>query len=290
MKPKFPTKYIAFTQYFSSSHPAVDIPNKVTVNGTKYDNRPVYMTYDAKVITNAWASDYGYYTEYEYYIDGNRYVVGDGHFDKKSSLVVGQTYPQGTFISNMGNSGKSTAVHDHHRLSKNGTRVDPLKYEYVYPDQIVGSLEKAKLMYYTPEPTPPTPTPSGDAQIRYIQTRLNERYGAGLVVDGIYGSATKKALIKALQHELNIQYGAGLVEDGIFGTRTKNACPILRQGANGWITWNVQCMLYCRGFNPGVLDGIFGNSMKNAVVSFQKSNGLSAEGIVGKNTYSKLYS
>ena len=87
MKPKFPTKYIAFTQYFSSSHPAVDIPNKVTVDGTKYDNRPVYMTYDAKVITNTWASDYGWYVEYEYYINGDRYVVGDGHFDSKSKSI-----------------------------------------------------------------------------------------------------------------------------------------------------------------------------------------------------------
>ena len=209
MKPKFPTKYIAFTQYFSSSHPAVDIPNKVTVNGTKYDNRPVYMTYDAKVITNAWASDYGYYTEYEYYIDGNRYVVGDGHFDKKSSLVVGQTYPQGTFISNMGNSGKSTAVHDHHRLSKNGTRVDPLKYEYVYPDQIVGSLEKAKLMYYTPEPTPPTPTDK-------------------IAVDGVWGPATTRKAQKVF----------GTYVDGIVSNQYayyKNSNPGLLSSTFQWV-------------------------------------------------------
>ena len=290
MKPKFPTKYIAFTQYFSSSHPAVDIPNKVTVNGTKYDNKPVYMTYDAKVITNTWASDYGYYVEYEYYMDGNRYVVGDGHFDKKSDLKVGQTYPQGTFISNMGNSGKSTAIHDHHRLSKNGTRVDPLKYEYVYPDQIVGSLEKAKLMYYTPEPTPPTPTPSGDAQIRYIQTRLNERYGTNLDIDGKFGPQTKKGLVLALQKEDNWQYGAGLKEDGIMGTNTAKHSPIVRYGADGWITWTIQCMLYCKGFDPEYLDGKYEDKMEIALKNFQRSVGLKDDGVVGYNTYLKLYS
>ena len=55
MKPKFPTKYIAFTTYFSSSHQAVDIPNGVTANGKMNDNTDVYFTHDGKVITNSYA-------------------------------------------------------------------------------------------------------------------------------------------------------------------------------------------------------------------------------------------
>lgn len=151
MKPKFPTKYIAFTTYFSASHQAVDIPNGVTINGKMMDNKDVFFTHDGKVITNSYASDYGYFIEYEYYEDGQRFVVGDGHFDSKPNLQVGITYKQGTFIHKMGNTGTSLAVHDHHRLSKNGTRVNPLDYEYVYPDQVVGQYETAKLKYYTPE-------------------------------------------------------------------------------------------------------------------------------------------
>lgn len=150
MKPKFPVKFIAFTQYFSSNHQAVDIANAVTVNGVLFDNKNVYMTHDAKIITNSYASDYGYFIEYEYYEDGQRFVVGDGHFDRPSELQVGQNYKQGTFINTMGNTGTSAGVHDHHRLSKNGTRVNPLDYEYVYPDQVVGSKETAKLKYYNP--------------------------------------------------------------------------------------------------------------------------------------------
>lgn len=150
MKPKFPVKYIAFTQYFSNSHKAVDIANTVTVGSNRYDNRDVYLTHDAKIITNSYASDYGYFIEYEYTEDGATFVVGDGHFDSPSALQVGQTYKQGTFIHKMGNTGTSAGVHDHHRLSKNGVRVNPLDYEYVYPDQVVGSLETAHLNYYTP--------------------------------------------------------------------------------------------------------------------------------------------
>ena len=150
MKPKFPVKYIAFSQYYSTNHQAVDIANAVTVNGKLYDNRNVYMTHDGKVITNSYASDYGYFIEYEYYENGHRFIVGDGHFDNPSELKVGQSYKQGTFINRMGNTGTSAGVHDHHRLSKNGFRVNPLDYEYVYPDQVVGSKETAKLKYYTP--------------------------------------------------------------------------------------------------------------------------------------------
>ena len=153
MKPKFSTKYIAFTTYFGPDHQAVDIPNGVTVNNKMMDNKDVFFTHDGKVITNSYASDYGYFIEYEYTgEDGARYVVGDGHFDNKPNLQVGATYKQGTFIHKMGNAGDSRAIHDHHRLTRNGVRVNPLDYEYVYPDQVVGQYETAKLKYYTPEP------------------------------------------------------------------------------------------------------------------------------------------
>lgn len=142
-----------------------------------------------------------------------------------------------------------------------------------------------------PQPTPTPPTPSGDAQIRYIQTTLNKRYNTNLVVDGIFGKETKKGLVKCLQTELNNQGYANpkLVVDGIFGQKTKNACPIVSRGANGWITWSIQCMLYCKGFNVGYLDGIFGYSTETQVRNYQKSVGLIADGIVGKNTFDKLF-
>lgn len=49
-----------------------------------------------------------------------------------------------------------------------------------------------------------------------IQEYLNNKYGANLAQDNIFGTKTKQALVKALQIELNRQYGKGLVEDGIF--------------------------------------------------------------------------
>lgn len=150
----------------------------------------------------------------------------------------------------------------------------------------IGSAYSYRGCIVNPAVDDPTPTPTGD--ISYIQRTLNERYNTGLVVDGIYGNNTHKALVKGLQTELNIQYGAGLVVDGIFGNATKNACINVGYGARGNITWLIQAMLVCRGYNLAI-DSIYGVGTKNNVIAFQRNNGLYADGIVGKNTFEKLF-
>ena len=47
---------------------------------------------------------------------------------------------------------------------------------------------------------------------------------------------------------------------------------------------SVQARLNKLGYNAGAADGIFGKRTYNAVVAFQRANGLSVDGIVGKNT------
>lgn len=121
-----------------------------------------------------------------------------------------------------------------------------------------------------------------------IQSTLNERYGLNISVDNIYGNETKKALVKGLQTELNKQFEGNLVVDGIFGTNTYNACINVRKGAEGNITYLIQAMLVCHSFDIDA-DGIFGTATEMAVRDFQSRNGLSADGIVGKNTFNKLF-
>lgn len=50
----------------------------------------------------------------------------------------------------------------------------------------------------------------------------------------------------------------------------------------------VQQELVDRGYNTNGVDGIFGSGTKSAVVAFQKDQGLSQDGVVGKNTLHKL--
>lgn len=75
---------------------------------------------------------------------------------------------------------------------------------------------------------------------------------------------------------------------GIFGPKTKNACVNVAEGANGNITWLIQAMLICKGYELEA-DGIFGNKTKNKIEEFQRKNGLLVDGICGKNTFEKLF-
>lgn len=133
---------------------------------------------------------------------------------------------------------------------------------------------------------PPTENKLG--KIAEIQKTLNERYNLQIDVDDIYGNKTKEALVIGLQTELNSQFNRGLIVDGIFGERTENAYILVKKGASGNITWLIQAMLVCNSYNIEV-DGIFENNTEKAVKQFQEKSGILADGIVGKNTFKKLF-
>ncbi len=63
---------------------------------------------------------------------------------------------------------------------------------------------------------------------------------------------------------------------------------VLRQGSKGGEVKEVQRRLKQWGYYTGSVDGIFGSNTKKAVIAFQKKNGLTADGIVGKSTYAAL--
>lgn len=125
--------------------------------------------------------------------------------------------------------------------------------------------------------------------ISTIQSTLNAKYGLSIAVDNIYGNETKKALVKGLQQEFNNQFGSNIAIDGIFGAKTKQACQNVSKGAQGNITWLIQAMLSIKGYNTNGIEGIFGSGTESAVRQFQKDNNISVDGIVGKNTFEKLF-
>ena len=69
---------------------------------------------------------------------------------------------------------------------------------------------------------------------------------------------------------------------------TVEMAAILRQGATGGEVKEVQRRLKMWGYYTGAVDGVFGANTKKAVQSFQKKNGLTADGVVGKSTYKAL--
>ncbi|MBE7079899.1 MAG: spore cortex-lytic enzyme [Clostridiales bacterium] len=63
---------------------------------------------------------------------------------------------------------------------------------------------------------------------------------------------------------------------------------VLRSGAKGGEVKEVQRRLKLWGYYSGSVDGVFGEGTKKAVIAFQKKNGLTADGVVGKSTYKAL--
>lgn len=94
--------------------------------------------------------------------------------------------------------------------------------------------------------------------------------------------------VRRLQEECNKQGFSKQNVDGIAGPATLAGCPTLRKGASGNITKLLQEKLVKLGYNTNGVDGIFGSGTYSAVREFQKTRGLSADGIVGQNTWRKL--
>ena len=122
-----------------------------------------------------------------------------------------------------------------------------------------------------------------------IQSKLKNWGYTSSSPDGIYGSNTRSAV-------MYFQSKNGLVEDGVSGywTLTKlgmaNVNSTLKSGSRGALVIKLQTALINKGYSVGKADGIFGSKTRNAILSFQKANGLTQDGIAGPITQTKVYS
>lgn len=74
-----------------------------------------------------------------------------------------------------------------------------------------------------------------------------------------------------------------LVISGSFG-----ASALSKIGSRGTEVRNIQTRLKNWGYYTGAVDGIYGTATRNAVIKFQKANGLTADGIAGPKTLAKI--
>ena len=84
-------------------------------------------------------------------------------------------------------------------------------------------------------------------------------------------------------------YGETLYKEfcGAFETVSVE-CQVLKKNAKGKPVRALQALLNMKGFDCGVVDGSFGEKTDKAVRDFQKANGLSVDGSVGKATWTAL--
>ena len=66
--------------------------------------------------------------------------------------------------------------------------------------------------------------------------------------------------------------------------------PALHNGSQGEKVWKLQESLQVLGYYTDAVDGQFGHGTRDAVIAFQKKNGLEADGYAGEETQKVLYS
>ncbi len=81
--------------------------------------------------------------------------------------------------------------------------------------------------------------------------------------------------------------GTSTVSKPSISSNTSSSSSLLRVGSKGEAVKTLQRNLNSLGYNLSV-DGDFGPGTKNAVIDFQRKNGLSADGIVGPATQAKI--
>jgi peptidoglycan hydrolase-like protein with peptidoglycan-binding domain len=134
--------------------------------------------------------------------------------------------------------------------------------------------------------------------VAQLQARLNSLGFSVGSADGVFGPRTTAA-VKAFQR------ARGLTADGVVGPATWSKLgigdrrvappttqggsgPTLKLGARGEPVRQLQLRLHAMGFPNLAVDGSFGPGTLAAVKSFQRARGLTADGVVGPATWSKL--
>ncbi|MFN2518394.1 MAG: peptidoglycan-binding protein, partial [Jatrophihabitantaceae bacterium] len=116
--------------------------------------------------------------------------------------------------------------------------------------------------------------------VRTVQYLLRAR-AYSLSTDGAFGPITASTV-------RSFQSARGLAVDGIVGPQTWEALVItVRRGSVGDAVRAAQSQLNAHGFSLSV-DGAFGLATDSAARSFQSRVGLSVDGIVGPDTWSRL--
>lgn len=135
-----------------------------------------------------------------------------------------------------------------------------------------------------------------------FQSYLNRQYpntiktncGALIAVDNSFGQKTRNAALCVWKYEMN-KKKAGYTFDlknRNFLAKCKeyaNKFAVVKNGSKGRFVYLAQGLLRAKGFYYGDLDGDAGSITESATKAFQSANGLTSDGSIGADTWSKLF-
>lgn len=143
-----------------------------------------------------------------------------------------------------------------------------------------------------PDTKPETPSTSVNQIVKDGQIHARNFAASGLSADGIRGANTIKAGIKVLQQGMNLDYGAGLALDGIWGSKSEVALGnhTVRRGERQYMVTALQILLMLKGYYPNGVEnpGHFGAGCEKAVRQYQKDHGIGVDGVAGYKTFKSL--
>lgn len=250
-------------------------------------------TTPGSIVTNARGASYSSQHQWgiaaDFYIDMD--VDGDGvKSDDAFNNATGLFDKVGSLAKSIGlgwgGDWKSPVDKPHLYLPDWGSTPTRLKNQYGTPENFMKT--------WLHDTTAATSTTAKKEIIRAGQVHANNFTGAGIAADGIRGQKTKKAGIKVLQTALNLDYDARLVVDGIFGINSKKALGnhFVKHGETQYLVTALEILLMLKGYHPTGVEcpGIFGNGLDVTLREYQTNNGLSVDGKAGVKTFTSLIS
>lgn len=109
---------------------------------------------------------------------------------------------------------------------------------------------------------------SGNSIIKKGQKEAIQFTGVTIATDGIVGTETNKMKARVLQKAINKDYSAGLVCDGIFGTASKKALGshYVKNGEKQYMVTAAEILMLLNGIDPNGVEypGIYGTGLVKA--------------------------
>ena len=121
---------------------------------------------------------------------------------------------------------------------------------------------------------------------------IKKHLGALLVADGDYGKKSRAAAVCVWKNLMNRKFGFKLDpgnENFLDTSRGVAEMALIRKRDDGTLVYLAEFILSAKGFYTGKMDADFGSGLKSAVEAFQRSRGLEADGVVGKDTWYALF-